>query len=124
LDSGALAGLENYRNNKFLSRGKTKMLEHLTRDQFAEHLNSAFKIYLTPETFVDAELTEVSEIRKRPRQEAFSLLFLAQTAAPFEQAAYKVEHPTLGTDVLFLVPIEQTAKGIFYEVLFNRLTDD
>lgn len=100
------------------------MLEHLTRDQFAEHLNTTFRIYLTPESFVEAELTEVSEIRKRPRQEAFSLLFLAQTATPFEQAAYKVEHPALGSDILFLVPIEQTARGVFYEVLFNRLTDD
>jgi len=99
-------------------------LEHLTRDQFAEHLNTTFKIYVTPETSVEAELTEVSEIRKRPRQEAFSLLFLALTDTPFEQAAYQVEHPTLGSDILFLVPIEKTGKGIYYEVLFNRLTDD
>jgi hypothetical protein len=100
------------------------MLEHLTRDQFAEHLNTTFKIYLTPETTVDAELTQVSEIRKRPRQEAFSLLFLALTAAPFEQAAYKIEHPALGSDILFLVPIEKVERGIYYEVLFNRLTSD
>ncbi|HEX8370861.1 MAG TPA: hypothetical protein VF604_20110 [Pyrinomonadaceae bacterium] len=100
------------------------MLEHLTRDRFAEHLNTKFKIYLAPETFVEAELTEVSEIRKRPRQEAFSLLFLALVATPFEQAAYKIEHPALGSDILFLVPVEKTDKGIFYEVLFNRLTDD
>jgi hypothetical protein len=100
------------------------MLEHLTRDQFAEHLNTTFKIYLTPETSVDAELTEVSEIRKRPRQEAFSLVFLALTNTPFEQAGYKIEHSTLGSDILFLVPIEQTNRGVFYEVLFNRLTDD
>ncbi|HEY0048920.1 MAG TPA: hypothetical protein VGB68_06530 [Pyrinomonadaceae bacterium] len=100
------------------------MLEHLTRDQFAEHLNGKFKIYVTPETAVEAELTEVSEIRKRPRQEAFSLLFLALTDTPFEQAGYKIEHPVLGSDILFLVPIEKTARGVFYEVLFNRLTDD
>lgn len=100
------------------------MLEHLSRDQFAEHLNTTFKIYLTPETTVDAELMEVSEIRKRPRQEAFSLLFLALTQTPFEQAAYKVEHPTLGSDILFLVPIERIERGIYYEALFNRLTND
>lgn len=100
------------------------MLEHLTRDQFAEHLNSTFKIYLTPDATVDAELTEVSEIRKRPRQEAFSLLFLALTQTPFEQAAYKIEHPALGSDILFLVPIERVKRGIVYEVLFNRLTND
>jgi hypothetical protein len=100
------------------------MLEHLTRDQFAEQLNTKFKIYVTPENFVEAELTQVSEIRKRPRQEAFSLVFLAFVDAPFEQAAYKIEHPTLGSDILFLVPIEKTDKGVFYEVLFNRLTDD
>jgi hypothetical protein len=100
------------------------MLEHLTRDQFAEHLNTKFKIYVTPENFVEAELTQVSEIRKRPRQEAFSLVFLASVDTPFEQAAYKVEHPALGSDILFLVPIEKTDRGVFYEVLFNRLTDD
>ncbi|HLM00040.1 MAG TPA: hypothetical protein VK400_03230 [Pyrinomonadaceae bacterium] len=100
------------------------MLEHLSREQFAENLNTKFKIYLTPETFVEAELTEVSEIRKRPRQEAFSLLFLALTDTAFEQAGYRIEHPTLGSDILFLVPVEKTERGIFYEVLFNRLTDD
>jgi|SRR5215213_9912771 len=100
------------------------MSEPLTRDQFAEYLNTTFKIYLTPETFVEAELTEVSEIRKRPRQEAYSLLFLALTDTPFEQAAYRVEHPILGSDILFLVPIEKVERGIYYEVLFNRLTND
>lgn len=100
------------------------MLEHLTRDQFAEHLNSTFKIYVTPETTIEAQLVDVSEIRKRPRQEAFSLSFLVLDHTPFEQGTYKVEHPVLGTDILFLVPVERTEKGIEYEVLFNRLTKD
>jgi predicted nucleic-acid-binding protein len=100
------------------------MLEHLTRDQFAEHLNTKFKIYLTSEITVDAELIEVSEVRKRVRQEAYSLLFLVFTETPFEQAAYKVEHPALGSDILFLVPVDRGEKGIEYEVLFNRLTKD
>jgi hypothetical protein len=94
------------------------MLEHLSRDQYAAHLNEKFKIYLTPETIIDAVLTEVSEIRKRPRQEAFSLLFLV----PGARAAFEQE--TLGSDILFLVPVEQTEEGIYYEVLFNRLTKD
>lgn len=97
------------------------MLEHLTRDQFAEHLNAKFKIYVTPETAVEAELIEVSELRKRPRQEAYSLLFLVPNDSAFEQAAYKVEHEELGSDILFLVPVERTDKGTEYEVLFNRL---
>lgn len=101
------------------------MLEHLSREQYAEHLNEKFKVYLTPETAVDAKLVEVSEVRKRPRQEAFSLVFLLPgTNIPLEQAGYKIEHETLGTDVLFLVPFEQTEEGILYEVLFNRLTKD
>jgi predicted nucleic-acid-binding protein len=100
------------------------MLEHLTRDQFLEQLNTKFKIYLTPETIVEAELIEVSELRKRPRQEAYSLLFLALTDTVFEQAGYLVEHPTLGSDILFLVPVDRNERGIEYEVLFNRLTKD
>ncbi|HEX8249289.1 MAG TPA: hypothetical protein VF599_14020 [Pyrinomonadaceae bacterium] len=100
------------------------MLEHLAREQFAEYLNTTFKIYLTPDAAVEAELIEVSEIRKRVRQEAFSLTFLALTDTAFEQAAYKIEHPVLGTDVLFMTPVERNERGIEYEVLFNRLTSD
>jgi len=99
------------------------MLEDLTKDDFVSRLNSTFQIYFTPEKAYEAELIEVSESRQRFRQEGFSLLFLSQQEAPFDQQMYKVEHPELGIFDLFLVPIGKSDKGVKYESVFNRLVE-
>ena len=99
------------------------MSEHLTRDAFAEQLNTKFYIHFTPENAVEAELTEVSELKARPPQESFSIIFLAPIEIPFEQKIYKIEHSGLGTFELFLVPIGKNEKGINYESVFNRLIE-
>jgi hypothetical protein len=96
------------------------MSEHLTRDDFAAQLNTKFDIYLTPEKAAAAELVEVSEIRRYPRQEIFSLIFLFPLDLPLEQRIYSLKHAALGDLELFLVPIEAIGGGIRYEALFNR----
>jgi len=99
------------------------MLENLTRDAFAEQLNTKFNVYFTPEKTSAAELIDVSELKKHSRQEVFSLLFLAPLDLPIEQRIYRMQHDVLGDLELFLAPVERTADGIKYESVFNRLTD-
>ncbi len=97
------------------------MLDNLTRDVFAEQLNTKFNIYFTPEYAFEAELIEVSDLKKRPRQEVFSLLFLLPPEAPPAPQFFRVEHAALGAFELFLSPIERAENGIIYEAVFNRL---
>lgn len=98
------------------------MLENLTRDAFAEQLNTKFNMYFTPEKAFEVELVEVSELKKLVRQEVFSLLFRVPLDLPVYQRMYQMEHAALGTLELFLTPVERTDEGIIYEAVFNRLT--
>lgn len=99
------------------------MSELPSRDDFASHLNTNFRIFFGPEKAVEAELTEVTKMRQKPRYEAFALLFRVPVDAPREQALYKIEHDRLGEMELFLVPVEEDKHGLYLEAVFNtRLT--
>jgi hypothetical protein len=99
------------------------MSEFPSRDDFSNHLNTKFRVYFQPEQPAEVELTEVSELRQKRSSEAFSLIFLAPNeVAPF-QGLYKTEHDSLGTMELFLVPVDQSEKGLSFESVFNyRIT--
>ena len=99
------------------------MTEHLTRDDFAKQLNTAFQVYFTPEKVSEAELIEVTEAQQRIRQDSFSLLFLLPPEVPIEQGNYTIEHPALATFDLFLVPISKSNEGVKFEAVFNRLIE-
>lgn len=102
---------------------KTKMSENISRDSFAGQLNTKFHIHFTPENIVETELTEVTELKKTPRSQSFSILFLAPINDPFIQGVYRMEHPELGSFELFIVPVGKNEKGIKYEALFNHLVE-
>ena len=95
------------------------MSEFPGRDEFADNLNTKFRAYFHPEQPTEIELTEVSELRQKPGFEAFSLIFLVPNEIGPLQGMYKTEHDSLGTIDLFLVPVEQTEKGLLFEALFN-----
>ena len=99
------------------------MLDSLSRDEFAGHLNTNFTVYFTPDTPIDAELIEVTELQKRNRSESFALLFLTPSDTPIEQALYKVEHAVLGSAEIGLVPVGKDENGVRYEAVFNRIVD-
>lgn len=92
--------------------------DKIKRDDFAAQLNTKFRVNHE----VDAELIEVSEIKKYPRQESFSLLFqFPENVAPI-QGMFTFEHPQLGTHEIFIVPIEEADEGgLVFEAAFNRL---
>ena len=99
------------------------MSENLTRDAFAEQLNTKFYIHFTPEAATEAELVEVTELKKIYVQESFSVFFLAPLEPQFEQRIYQIEHSQLGAFELFLVAVNRKENGIKYEAVFNRLTE-
>lgn len=55
----------------------------------------------------------------RFRVEPFSLTLSGPREPLLPQASYSVQHPTLGTIDLFLVPAAQDAQSTQYEVTFN-----
>jgi hypothetical protein len=96
------------------------MSELPTRDDFANHLNTKFRIFFRAEQATEVELTEVTKMRQKPRYEAFAVTFLAPNETPPEQGLYQIEHDQLAPMELFLVPVEQDAKGLSFEAVFNR----
>jgi hypothetical protein len=91
--------------------------EQMPRDDFAAQLNSEFRV----DQNFDAKLIEVTESKLHPQQESFSMLFLMPHEFPITQGIYNFEHSELGTHDIFVVPIEQSADGIVFEAVVNRL---
>lgn len=98
------------------------MLENLTRDDFAAQLNTKFRIK-TEESLFEVELVEVTESKIYPRQESFILFFLMPADFPRFQGIYSFEHDKIGTNDIFVVPIEKEDDGIVFQAVFNRLRE-
>ena len=92
----------------------------VNRDDFAAQLNTKFYFEQPPNKF-PGELIEVSPLKKSARTEAFSLLFQMPPEFVLLQGNYDFEHEKIGSGEIFIVPIESSADGIFFEAVFNRL---
>jgi hypothetical protein len=99
------------------------MLETLTRETFAENLNTRFRVMPEGADAIEAELIEVKPGRSTPRQDQFSLLFRAPQDVPLQQGVYRLEHEKIGTFDLFLVPVRKDEQWFYYEAVFNRLLE-
>jgi hypothetical protein len=97
------------------------MLEKLTRDTFAQHLNTQFRVQNSATNSVSVELVQVAETRSSPGYESFSIEFRGPSDAFLPQGMYPVEHDQLGALDLFIVPIRKDKDGVYYEACFNRL---
>jgi hypothetical protein len=91
----------------------------VAREQFAEQLHTTFTISAGGLS-LPAELVEFTERPPARGYEQFSLLFRVPRDAPVVQATWDVEHPALGTQALFLVPVDRDEKGMYVEAVFNR----
>ena len=96
------------------------VLEH---SEFAKHLNSNFRVRISDEQTVDAELVEVTELLVSARQERFSIVFRTSNDFFLGQGLRALEHNEMGRFELFLVPIGRNDTGTSYEAVFNRLVD-
>ena len=100
-------------------------LSHYTRATFESYLNSIFRLY-AGSTTVDLALVEVMDLipgtsNPQTGRECFSLLFRGGSVA-LPQHSYKIEHPSLGTFQLFLVPGGPDDNGAqSFVAIINRL---
>jgi hypothetical protein len=97
------------------------MSEIPTRDDFAKHLNTKFRVEIGAEKWLEMELTEVTEMRRTTRQESFALIFLAPGDTAPDQRIYQMRHDALGALEIFLVPVSLDKRGLRFEALFNSL---
>src|SRR5215471_4957368 len=102
------------------------MLEHLTIDTFSPLLGNTFTVHVDATTAIDVDLVEVTDLGAAAgptpparQRSPFSIVFRSTSAAAVEQRIYRMEHATLGTFELFLVPIGPVVGGMGYEAVFN-----
>ena len=96
------------------------MPELFTKEGFAEHLNTKFRVPLESSGAVELELVEVVSTLSTPRQEQFSVFFSGPADVYLPQMTYRMEHDALGQLDLFIVPVGRTPAGFKYEAVFNR----
>lgn len=100
-------------------------LSTYTRSAFSSYLNSIFRIY-TGYSTIDVALEEVKDLAPgaattQTGAECFSLLFRGGSTA-LRQDTYKIEHPSLGKFLLFLVPASPNDNGAQgFVAIINRL---
>lgn len=95
----------------------------LNQDIFKNSLNTQFSIQHA-DNKTQLTLVECSNLTSEnvPDYERFSLIF--ESSDPLlSQATYTLEHPTMGNQDLFLVPIHGDDKSFQYEAVINRKVD-
>jgi hypothetical protein len=98
------------------------MLEKLTPAAFEQLMGSRFRVDLGDAPSQELELVEVQRYKPEwqgPRVEPFSVFFLSSSTWILQQQIYRLEHESLGTLELFLVPVAREGQRIRYEAVFN-----
>lgn len=88
---------------------------------FAKHVNSTFQVINDPGGAYSLTLTRLTEFRRGPRFQVFSLYFHGSGERILPQRIYKLNHAMLDEIDLFLVPIGKDQDGVTYEAAFDRL---
>lgn len=99
------------------------MDELLSHETFSKHLKTTFQAQLDESNHVDLELTQVSDLKRMPEQEEFSIVFLGPGDPCLGQGTRFLKHEQMGQFAIFIVPIAQDQKGFYYEAVFNRLVE-
>src|SRR4051794_10341037 len=103
------------------------MLETFTSQTFTPLVHDTFRVVLDSAPEVRLELMEVQELaREGPVPPAFvqartpfSLVFHGPRDFLLPQRIYHLEHATLGSFDLFLVPLGPQAQSMRYEAVFS-----
>ncbi len=91
-------------------------------DEFAEQLNTKFKISLSGGNEIELILSELSPVKRTGKYEQYSLYFSGPSDSLLPQALYMMKHNNFGTIGLFLVPVGKDESGYKYEAAFNILS--
>jgi hypothetical protein len=99
-------------------------MKTLTLGDFLPHTGGEFPMRLGDGRSTGLLLSEARSLGASPcrgdRDESFALLFSSADPGAVPQGTYTLEHPTLGTLDIFLVPVGPSADGrMQYEAIFN-----
>lgn len=100
------------------------MSELLTKEAFAENLNTKFSIQLEDSKAAELELIEVVEASSTSRQRQFSVFFRGPLEYMLPQGTYHMEHEKMGALDLFIVPVGREQDGFRYEAVFNYVVQE
>jgi hypothetical protein len=98
-------------------------LADLAYEDFAPHVGEDFILPgaegVAPIHF---KLTDAKKLAPAPRPEfrdAFQLVFRVDTQDVYNQGIYRLTHPTIGDQDIFLVPMAKSDAGVDYCATFN-----
>ena len=94
----------------------------LTLNDFTAYLNQVFKIRISSEIQLDAELIELTKLNNYSPLERnpFSIILRTeQKNEYYEQGIFTVEHPEKGYLDIFLTPLGFDSVGMKYEAVFS-----
>ncbi len=96
-------------------------LEQLQLATFEPLLNTEFQVADSDGNQVTMKLVEATRGPEDPRLDQFSLVFKSPPGPVMPQGTYRFQHSGIGKADLFVVPIGQDEKGVYYQAVFNRL---
>ena len=94
----------------------------LSLNDFSSHLNTTFKIQISDEIQLDAELIEITKLNNYSplQRNPFSIVFRTdQKNEYYQQGIFTIIHPEIGNLELFLTPIGFDKIGMIYEAVFS-----
>jgi len=95
------------------------MLESFSIDTFAPLTGSVFIMRANATNVLELELLQAESTARTQNGRPFSLVFRGPRSPVAVQRIYQLEHATLGTFDLFLVPIGPDERGMQYEAVFT-----
>ncbi|HZV35423.1 MAG TPA: hypothetical protein VFB72_12695 [Verrucomicrobiae bacterium] len=102
-------------------------LESLTKEKFANALNTQFRVLIDSAAPVELQLVEVtaaptvaSSGRDAGLFESYSLMFAGPGERFLPQKMYSFEHEIIGRFDLFIVPVGREGGTFKYQAIFNR----
>lgn len=95
------------------------MLERFTIDTFSSLRGNTFVMHLDASSILSLELLQVEPTASLHNGRPFSLVFRGPRTPVMMQRIYALDHETLGSFDLFLVPIGPDEQGMRYEAIFT-----
>jgi hypothetical protein len=96
----------------------------ISEQEFSRHLNTKFRVKVEAPRPIELELEEIKSYQRlqseNDKLERFSLYFRGPGDLLLPQHLYPLEHDSLGSVELFLVPIGNDERGLRYEAVFNQ----
>lgn len=99
-------------------------MSDLNSKSFTSCLHTHFSTEAQADETLSLELVQVNEANYSPQLENFSLIFNGPLAPVLPQRIYHLNHESLGSMEIFLVPVGPEGQSMQYEAVFNRLRAD